>query len=259
MKGGAAVMIFLFKELADSLPYPLGLQLTTDEEIGGNDGAGYQVQKGIRGDFIITGENTNLYIRNTAKGRMLVKVTTTGKSAHAAYLWYGENAIIKMHHILARIHATYPTPSSETEKSTITISRIETDNTTYNKVPDHCALYLDIRYISTEKKHIIEALQTCLEKEGTLEIMSEKISPNTSPQNPYILALQKQATLVLKKSLPLKMAHGASDLTHYQSVGSEGIEFGPIGANAHADDEWVDIQSLEQYYQILKAFLLSLS
>ena len=37
-----------------------------------------------------------------------------------------------------------------------------------------------------------------------------------------------------------------------------GVEFGPIGGGAHSDEEWVSVENLGEYYQILKDFLRSL-
>ena len=45
MKAAAAVEILVFKELAKKLDFPLGLQLVTDEEIGGFKGTKYQKKK----------------------------------------------------------------------------------------------------------------------------------------------------------------------------------------------------------------------
>ncbi len=47
MKAAAAVEILVFKELANKVNYPLGLQLVTDEEIGGFNGTKYQIEKGV--------------------------------------------------------------------------------------------------------------------------------------------------------------------------------------------------------------------
>jgi len=33
------------------------------------------------------------------------------------------------------------------------------------------------------------------------------------------------------------------------------VTFGPIGGDLHGDNEWVEIKSLERYYQIVWEFL----
>ena len=55
--------------------------------------------------------------------------------------------------------------------------------------------------------------------------------------------------------IPLKFGHGATDARYFAEVGIPGVIFGGIGANFHADGEWVDLESLEQQKQILLEFL----
>src|SRR3989344_7600611 len=46
MKANLACLVMVFKDVADKVVYPLGLQIVTDEETGGFDGTKYQVEKG---------------------------------------------------------------------------------------------------------------------------------------------------------------------------------------------------------------------
>ena len=94
MKGAAAVEILVFKEVAKRVSYPLALQLVTDEEIGGFCGTKYQIEKGVRADFVIAGEPTDFGVNNKAKGIIWLKIKTKGKSAHGAYPWRGKNALL---------------------------------------------------------------------------------------------------------------------------------------------------------------------
>ena len=65
----------VFRELAAWLPYPVALQLVTDEEVGGRDGTRHQLDHGVRGRFVIVGETSGLHIVNESKG-MLVAPTS---------------------------------------------------------------------------------------------------------------------------------------------------------------------------------------
>ncbi|HSW87564.1 MAG TPA: M20/M25/M40 family metallo-hydrolase [Candidatus Saccharimonadales bacterium] len=257
MKAASAVMILLFKELAKKVDYTLGLQIVTDEEPGGLDGTGYQVQQGVTGKFIICGEGTDLIIINKAKARMLVKLTTTGISAHSAYPWRGDNAVLKMHEVLAAIHKVYPTPREEYEQTTVTITSFKTENDTYNKIPDKCIAYLDIRFLPNEKDSIVEKIKSLLPETIHMEIIFKFFPHETNPTNKYLQLLEREGQKIVPKGLKLGLAHGASDAAFYSEVACDSIEFGPVGDNHHSYDEWVDIKSLEDYYHILKNFLLS--
>src|SRR5579883_1022881 len=76
MKAAAAVMILVFKEVAKKIFYPLALQITSDEEVFSKHSTQYQIQKGIRGDFVITGESSSDFIIKTqAKGVLWFTLT----------------------------------------------------------------------------------------------------------------------------------------------------------------------------------------
>ncbi len=256
MKAAAAVMILLFKEIGKKVDFPLGLQLTTDEEVGGANGTGYQIKKGLRTDFVITGEGTSFRIINEAKARIILKLTANGKTSHAAYPWLGENAIWKMTQAINRLYNVYPLPSSEWNGTTFNITTISTDNHTLNKTPDYCEATVNIRVIPQEKDTIVSDIKKIVSEDITVEQTEDSYLHQTNPDSPYIKKLQAVTKEILGIDAVLSRAHGGSDACHYTAVGCEGIEFGPIGGNHHADEEWVDVESLVDYYNILKKFLL---
>src|SRR5262249_56738237 len=56
MKVSALVEAQVYRELAGGLPYPLALQLVTDEEVGGRDGTLHQIERGVSGEFVVIGQ-----------------------------------------------------------------------------------------------------------------------------------------------------------------------------------------------------------
>lgn len=256
MKSGAAGMILVFKELAKKLPYDIALQVVTDEELGGDDGVGLQLQKGITADFVMTGEPSNFRIVHKAKGIYRIKITAIGKTAHGAYPWKGINAIAKINDFLNTLWKIFPIPENAVWESTINVASISTTNTAYNKIPDDCTLFLDVRYIPEEKETILEKVKSLVPDDMLCEVVLHGSSVFVSEENNYVQTLAKIITDKRKKNPEIDGAHGASDLHHYDMYKIPGIEFGPLGAGHHSDEEWVDIQSLTDYYEILKAFLL---
>ncbi len=257
MKSGAAAEILVFKELAKKVSYPLGLQIVTDEEIGGTNGTKYQIQQEVRANFVIAGEQTDLMINNIAKGVFWAKILFTGKSSHAAYLWEGDNAIAKAHEFLNVLYKTFPIPTSEVWRSTANVAKIETTNTTVNKVPDNCTVTIDIRYIPEDADTVVDKLKSILPKDAALEILEKEPSQNTKSDNPYVVLLSKAIKDVTGNTKTIAK-HGASDIRHYDAVGCAGVCFGPIAVGLHTDNEYGDIPSFVTYYEILKKFLLSL-
>lgn len=258
MKASVACLIMVFDELANKVKYPLGLQLVTDEEIGGFNGTKYQIDKGIKADFVIAGESTSLNIVNKAKGIIWAKISSKGKTAHGAYPWKGVNAIWQMNKFLNLLEKSYPIPSKEIWKTTVNLSRIETTNQALNKIPDDCTVWLDIRYIPEDSDNIIDSLKKMMPAQFKLEIITKEPPLFVKDDNHYLKILKKQGELVTNKKVVLYGAQGTSDARHFTKVNIDGIEFGPTGGNIGADNEWVSIKSLEQYCQILKNFLFSL-
>ncbi len=259
MKSSAAVEILAFKEVADKINYPLGLQLVTDEEIGGFNGTRYQINKGVRADFVVAGEHTNFGVNNKAKGILWVKFRTAGKAAHAAYPWNGQNAVIQMMPVMEHIQKTFPTPEKESWVTTANIAVLDTANKTFNKVPDVCELSVDIRYVPEDTDTVEKKLLSGISKNVAYEIIEKEPAQITDGNNEYVKKLRQSVYKVSGKESPIIVKHGGSDIRHYNDVGCAGVTFGPLGAGLHTDEEWVDIDSLGTYYQILVDFLLSLN
>ncbi len=258
MKASVACLILVFKEVADKVNYPLALQLVTDEESGGFNGTKYQIEKGVKADFVIAGESTGLQIANRAKGILQVKIATKGKTAHGAYPWRGTNAIWKMNQFLNSLSKKYPIPAQQEWVTTVNLSKIQTSNQSFNKIPDDCEIWLDIRYIPKEADTIVSSIKALLPKGFKLVITEKEPALFVDENNQYLKILQRVDEQVTKKKVRFYGAQGSSDARHFTRVGIDGIEFGPIGENIGSDDECVSIKSLEQYYQILKNFLLSI-
>lgn len=258
MKASVACLIMVFKEVANKVDYPLALQLVTDEEIGGFNGTKYQIENGVKADFVIAGESTGLQIANRAKGILQVKISAKGKTAHGAYPWRGKNAIWKMNQFLNSLSKQYPIPTRQEWMTTVNLSKIKTTNQSFNKIPDDCEIWLDIRYIPQEADTIVNSIKNLLPRDFKLDIVEKEPALNVSENNQYLKILKRIDEQVTKKKVRLYGAQGSSDARHFTRVGINGIEFGPTGKNIGSDNESVSIKSLEQYYQILKNFLFQL-
>jgi len=259
MKASAACLITTFKKVAGKVDYPLGLQLVTDEEVGGSNGTKYQVKMGVRADFVIAGEPTNFDIVHEAKGVLWLKITSKGSTAHGAYPWRGQNAILLMDKFLSKLMDKYPTPAKEAWKTTINIASINTTNKALNKIPDECTTFLDIRYIPKDTKVVISSIRKLLNRNLKMTILENEPPLPRSVDNPFVKKLQQASVKVLGKKNKRRGANGTSDARHFTSVGCPGIEFGPVGKNIGGDQECVNISSLENYSKILEEFLLSIT
>ncbi len=259
MKANVACLIQVFTELADQVDYPLALQLVTDEELGGFHGTKYQIEQGVRAEFVISSETTNFNIVNQAKGIVWAKISTRGKTAHGAYPWRGENAIQKMNRFLVQLEQKCPVPLKQEWCTTVNVSSIQTSNQTFNKIPDDCEISLDIRFLPEKSDSILSELQELLPDDFKLEIVAQEPALDVDSSNPFLQSLQRICSEVVDREVEFYCAQGSSDARHYTLVNCPGVEFGPIGGGIGTDEEWVDIASLEQYQEVLRRFLRSYS
>ncbi|MCA9987966.1 MAG: M20/M25/M40 family metallo-hydrolase [Anaerolineales bacterium] len=259
MKASVACLIAVFNEVAPQVSYPLGLQLVTDEEIGGFDGTKYQIEEGVRADFVIVAESTGLTIENQMKGILNLTVRATGKAAHGAYPWLGENAIWRLNQFLTALHERFPDPAGPAWVTTVNPSSIRTTNSAFNKVPDEAEVDLNIRFVPAESETVLDVIRALIPAGGELTVHFHEPANYIAPDHPDIIRLSRAVAGLTGESAPLVAAHGTSDARHFAPVGCPAIEFGPAGGGMGSDDEWVDIDSLDHFCRIMKDFLLNLA
>lgn len=255
MKASVVCFLQVFKELARTLPYDLGLQFTTDEEVGGFNGAKYQYDQGVRTDFVLAGEPTNLEIVHKAKGILQVKVHARGETAHGAYTWRGDNALWKLYGFLSALKDAYPLPAHEAWQTTVNLSQIETANKAFNKVPDFATAMLDIRYIAEDQATIQETIRALLPDGCDMEVVFFEPAMSTEKTNPFVTKLAAATQQITGVPTKLRGANGSSDARHFTAHGAAGVEFGPVGDGIGSDEEWVSVQSVSTYQKIISDFL----
>ena len=117
---------------------------------GGRASAGsdHLVEQGYLGDFAITGEPTDLHIGIQAKGVLAMRIEVTGTAAHGSTPWVGDNAVLKAIDVFRQIESLpFARESSDLfDRPSINLGRI-VGGDAINKVPDLCAIDVDIRYL----------------------------------------------------------------------------------------------------------------
>ena len=257
MKSNAACLINAFKETARFVAYPLALQLVTDEEIGGFNGTAVQVKSGVRADFVLAGEPTNFDIVHKAKGIIWFKVHATGRAAHGAYPWRGVNALEILLAFDARLRKAFPPLTKEAWKTSVNLARIETSNTSFNKIPGTASACYDLRYVAGDRPTLLTKIRRCLPHGATLEIVADEPAMDAAIKDPYIQSLARAAHGTTGGRI-FRGANGSSDARHFAAKGATCVEFGPVGGGIGADGEWVDIPSLAKFEKVLVTFLRSL-
>ena len=91
-------MMLAFADLRDQSDVRVRLGIVPDEESEeeAERGGDLLVAEGFIGDFVITGEPTDMHIGVAAEGRSCdARCEVDGRAAHGATPWLGENAILK--------------------------------------------------------------------------------------------------------------------------------------------------------------------
>jgi succinyl-diaminopimelate desuccinylase len=261
MKTSALIEAQVFAELASALPYPLGLQLVTDEEVGGRHGTLHQIQQGVTGEFVIIGEHSGLQIVTDSKGMITATLRAVGRSGHAAYPWRGDNALIKLQASLASLLAAYPPAAEEAWRTTVNLAKIQTSNRARNQIPARAEAWLDIRYppddTNLNGKTIpeITAYLASFCEPGVTPVIEHADPPHHADQHRLEIRRLRRAAAGQGYRAGFLRKHGAADGRFYYQHGTDAIIFGIGGDGLHGPDEYADTTTITPYYQALKEFL----
>lgn len=261
MKLSALVMADVFRELAPVLPYPLGLQLVTDEELGGRDGTGHQIEAGVGTDFAVIGEMSRLDITVESKGLIDVTLTATGRAAHGAYPWLGDNALLTVVRAVEAVLERYPVPTEEAWRTTVNVARIDTPNGAFNQVPAAASAWLNLRFPPTDPDFTGRTVAEVTRHLG--EIAGPGVSVGVAHVDPPHLAERDHPDVAALRRAARAQGyggdylrrHGAGDGRFYFQAGMAAVAFGIGGEGQHGPDEHADLGTVPAYRDALRDFL----
>jgi len=117
-----------------------------------------EVDPKVKPEFVVIGEPTKMQIYRGHKGRIELKITAHGRSAHAASHYLGDNAVYKMMAIITQIreldrrmrwgmgaHPVQGHPS-------IAVTDVEARTASLNAVPDQFTIFIDRRITLNEPR-----------------------------------------------------------------------------------------------------------
>ncbi len=262
-KAACIILADLFCEFVDKVPYALGFQVVTDEEVGGENGVLLQIKKGVRGNFIICaecGRRTNVHeIANEAKGIVIADISFNGNAAHGAYPWRGDNAAPKAASFINALHQRFPSPSEESDETTFTVTSMSASGGSHTRIPDFATVQLDIRYAPNDSnfdnRDNLHALIKDIDPNAELSIIFFDSPLYSSPDNPLLQSLKASAEAIEEAPFSFVRRHATSDGRHYGDVGDQACEFGIAGENQHGDDEYITLEAFNNYRQTMRHFL----
>jgi putative selenium metabolism hydrolase len=156
MKGALAAMVYGAKTLIDrktTLAGPLYVVGIAQEEPC--EGLALRVlveEEGLRPDFVVLGEATNLHISRGQRGRLEMKVTAKGRACHGSAPQRGINAIYGAARLVLRVETSAPQLPLHPflGQATLAVTFIENTGGSRNVIPDSCSFYIDRRLVLGE-------------------------------------------------------------------------------------------------------------
>ncbi|UCE51886.1 MAG: YgeY family selenium metabolism-linked hydrolase [Desulfobacterales bacterium] len=155
-EGGMAAMVYaakIIKDLHLDEDYTLLITGTVQEE--DCDGLCWQYiinESNIRPEFVVSTEPTSCRIHRGQRGRMEIKVSTSGVSCHGSAPERGDNAIFKMAPVLNELKTLHGDLKDDDflGKGSLTVSEIFFSSPSRCAVADGCSISIDRRLTAGE-------------------------------------------------------------------------------------------------------------
>jgi len=248
MKGALAVMIELARAGA-----PLDCLFFGREELPGKFSALTPLLERERLDYelVVMMEPTSNELHAGCVGNMNATWTFTGRSAHSARPWDGENAIHAAARGIARL-AEFDREEHVFEGLTFyevaSVTEIR-GGIASNVVPERAVCGVNYRFAPGRTVAAAEARLRELCPGGELTIDSVAPSGAVATANPRAQAL------IAAGDLRVAPKQAWTPVAEFGQAGLDGVNFGPgEPAQAHRRDESVQISALVRAYEVLEAF-----
>lgn len=155
-KGGMAALVYagkMIKALKLEDDYTLLVTGTVQEE--DYEGLCWQYiirERKIKPEFVVSTEPTSCRIHRGQRGRMEIRVSTSGVSCHGSAPERGDNAIFKMAPVLMELQALHGNLKTDDflGKGSLTVSEISSSSPSRCAVADGCTISIDRRLTAGE-------------------------------------------------------------------------------------------------------------
>ena len=255
MKGGDAVFLHLAATLAEPKHDVTFIFYDNEEVEAVKNGLGRierELPEWLAGDLAIVGEPSNGVIEAGCQGTMRVELRLSGKRAHTARAWMGENAIHALAEPLRRLAEYEP-------------RIVDIDGLTYreglqatsigggvagNVVPDAAVLTVNFRFAPDRSPEAAE--RHLREVFDGYELSVVDLSPGALPG----LSAPAAAELVTAAGGRAAAKLGWTDVARFAASGMPAVNFGPGNPTlAHTKQENVRTAEIRQVAEVLRKFL----
>ncbi|MEV0129587.1 succinyl-diaminopimelate desuccinylase [Dactylosporangium sp. NPDC050688] len=255
MKSGVAVLLRLAATVTDPRRDLTYVFYDNEEVAGVPSGLERLIDRApgrLAGDLAVLLEPTDLTLEAGCQGSLWVDVEVTGRAAHSARAWLGDNAIHGSLPILQRLTEHEPIP--------VTVDGLRyregilavgiTGGGTNNVVPDRCVVRLNYRFAPDKTPEA--ALHRIREIFGEYEVTLVRAAPAAAPA----LGEPIVQEFIAATAVPVRPKYGWTDVARFAAIGVPAVNLGPGDPElAHAGDESVALASIGECERLLAAWL----
>ena len=267
MKAGVAAMLVAAARVrAAGLRGDLIVACVCDEEVASL--GSFDLVRHFTADAAIVTEPTDHALYIAHKGFVWAAVTAHGAAAHGSRFDLGRDAIAQMGAVLTGVRQLDLALRSKAHHPLLGHGSLHAGTITggqgYSSYPQSCTVTLERRTIPGETPPIVEAeLRALLEDikaadsefSYTLEIGLTREPFEIDPAHEFVALTQRYASSLLREGVPLRGVGFWADTAALSSAGIPALMFGCLGAGAHAQEEWVNVNSLERCADIYEAII----
>ncbi len=265
MKSGVAACMVAAVEAAKlKLRGDVIVTAVMDEEYAGM--GTLAVAEHTRADAAIVAEPTELQLVVAHKGFVWLEVETEGVAAHGSRPHLGVDAIVKMGGVLAGLDRLVGELSRRPAHPLLGPPSVHASTIQgggeWSTYPDRCTLAVERRLLPGETGDAAEAeLQAIVAALAAADpafratVRRDLVrSPLETPADAAVLrTVQQAAAGVLGRLVEPAGVSFWTDAASLHEAGIPTVLFGPLGAGAHAVEEWVDLASVQTCAEIYLA------
>ncbi len=249
----AAIMLAAVDLGSEPLAGDLILTAVTDEEFAS---IGTQaIVREYTADACVVTEPSHLELTVAHKGFVWADITTRGIASHGSLPDVGVDAIAAMGPILTgiadldrRLRAGSGHPLLKTGSLHASLIDGGTELSTY---PDRCRVQIERRTVPGETDEIVAAqFRELVGDAAELEIGITRQPFEITPDAELVSVMQSVIASKLGAPAELTGVGGWMDSALTSAAGIPTVIFGPVGEGAHADVEWVDLDSVQTCREI---------
>jgi succinyl-diaminopimelate desuccinylase len=256
MKAGIAVMLRLAAAVAEPRHDVTWLFYDNEETDAAHNGLGRVSRNNphwLEADLAVLMEPTSNRVEAGCQGTLRVLVVVTGRRAHSARSWLGENAIHAAGEVLTRLSA-YQARRVEIDgceyREGLNAVRIE-GGISGNVVPDRCTIAVNHRFAPDRTE--AEALSHVQELLAPFECVLTDSAPAAPPR----LGEPAAADFITAVGGSPHAKLGWTDVARFAALGIPAVNFGPGDPNlAHTREEYVELPLIAECERLLRGYLV---